>query len=232
MSRGEEGIQPKKLFMDFLQIFLCTLGAYLLGSIPSAIWIGKLFYGIDIREHGNGTATHNNMLQVIGSAPSIAARILDILKGLLAAKVALMVHNQYGIFASYEYPVLTLSFGLAAIMGHIFPIFAGFRGGKGYHCSLGVFLAFNPLAAAISVGIALLIYLFSHYPNLGHIAGGFALPIFVFCTRHLYGDMLIPVVVFSIVLFLLLFISHRDLMLNFLHGNEVKLFPKLLRRQS
>ncbi len=212
--------------MDFLQIFLCTLAAYLLGSIPSAIWISKLFYGINIRHHGNGTATHNNMLHLMGMRPSVVARILDILKGLLAAKLALLIHNQYGVFAEYEYPILTLAMGLAAVLGHIFPIFAGFRGGKGYHCSLGVFLAFNPLAAAVSATIALLIYWLSRYPNLGQIAGGLALPIFIFCSKSVYGNMIIPMMVFGIALFLMLFITHRDLMLNILHGNEIKIYSR------
>lgn len=208
--------------MDFIQILLCTLCAYLIGSIPSAIWISKLFYGIEIRDHGNGTATHNNMLHIMGMRPSVVARIIDTIKGFFAAHLALIIHTQYGVFAEYEYSILLLAMGLAAVLGHIFPIFASFKGGKGYHVSLGVFLSLYPMAAACSVAIALVIFWLSRYPNLGHIVGGLALPVFIICSRHLYGDLIIPMMIFSLTLFLLLFISHKDLMLNLLYGNEVK----------
>lgn len=206
--------------MEFLQILLCTVTAYLLGSIPSTIWISKFFYGINLREHGDGTATHNNMLAVVGAIPSLAARALDIAKGLAAARLALFFHHRYGFFGYDEFPVLTLAFGLAAVLGHIFPILANFQGGKGYHCSLGVFLAFSPLGAGISVALALLMYRLFRYPNLSHVVGALALPVVLIIMRHAYADMLVPVTVFSLSLFLMLSMTHRELVLKLIRGEQ------------
>lgn len=206
--------------MDFIQILLCTIGAYLIGSIPSGIWIGKLFYGIDIREHGSGTACHTNVQRIMGQKASLIVRVLDIAKGFLASGLALFFYNRYGIFGEGEYPMLMLSFGLAAVMGHIFPAFARYHGGKGFHVTLGVLAAVNPAATAVFALIALAIFLISRYPILGYVAAGLALPIFVMVTRKVYGDMLIPMYVFSSALFLLLFFTHRQDLRSILEGTS------------
>ena len=117
--------------MDFLQIILCTTAAYLIGSVPTSLLISKFFYGINLREHGNGIPTHGNMERVIGLRPGLLARIIDIAKGLIAARLVFFVNHHYGIFADLETTILIMTFGLAALMGHIFPVYVGFKGGKG-----------------------------------------------------------------------------------------------------
>ncbi|MEO1449395.1 MAG: glycerol-3-phosphate acyltransferase [Bacteroidota bacterium] len=196
--------------MDILEIIVFTVLAYLLGSIPTAIWLGKLRYGIDIREHGRGEATHTNVYRILGPRAGLAVQFADLLKGFLAAGLALFVHTRWGWFSDIEYPLLSMSFGLAAVMGHIFPLFAGFRGGKGFHVSLGVLLAVNPAATAVVVGMALIIYLLFRYPQLGYLVGGIALPVFVLLYGgNLYGDMMIPMLVFTLGLGLILFLTYR-----------------------
>lgn len=208
--------------MDFLQIILCTTAAYLIGSIPTNILISKFFYGIDIRDHGNGLATHDNMEKVIGMTPGMIGRILDIAKGLIAARVVFFAHNHYGIFEGVETTLLIMTFGMAAVLGHVFPVFAGYRGGKGYHCMLGVLLAVYPLASSISVGITLLIFILSKYPNLGYVAGAFVLPFFFWITRNHHGDMIIPMLIFSSILFFTLLFTYRENLAGILMGTEAK----------
>ncbi|MEZ4829582.1 MAG: glycerol-3-phosphate acyltransferase [Bacteroidia bacterium] len=204
--------------MDFIQIVFCTICAYLIGSIPVGIWIGKFFYGIDIRDHGTGTACHINIARIMGPNASLIVRILDIAKGFFAAHLAFFVYNRYGIFAELEYPVLTLSFGLAALMGHIFPAFARYRGGKGVHVTLGVLAAVNPVATGIFALIALAIFAISRYPILGYVAAALALPVYVIATRASYGYMLVPMYVFATAVFLMLFFTHRQDLIAILQG--------------
>ncbi len=208
--------------MDFLQIILCTTAAYLIGSIPTSILISKLFYGIDIRDHGSGSATHGNMEQVIGMKPGMIARIVDIAKGFLAARLVYFAHNQYGIFLDLETTILIMTFGLAAVMGHIFPVFAGYRGGKGYHCMLGVLLAVYPLASSISVVITLLIFVLSKYPNLGYVAGALVLPFFFWATRNHHGDLIIPMLIFGSLLSFVMLMTYRENLMGILMGTEIK----------
>jgi acyl phosphate:glycerol-3-phosphate acyltransferase len=208
--------------MDFLQIILCTTAAYLIGSIPVSILISKFFYGIDIRDHGNGMATHDNLEHVIGMKPGMVARILDIAKGLIAARVVLFAHKHYGIFESEETILLIMTFGLAAVLGHVYPIFAGYRGGKGYHCMLGVLLAVDPVASSISVAISLLIFFLSKYPHLGYVAGAFVLPFFFWMTRNHRGDMTVPMLIFGSLLFFTLLFTYRENLVGILMGTEAK----------
>jgi acyl phosphate:glycerol-3-phosphate acyltransferase len=222
--------------MDYLQIMLCTMGAYLIGALPTSRWYTKLRFGINIHEHGNGAASHLNIQHVIGPSAGWTVRILDIIKGLLAAKLAYFVHNEYGFFSEIEYPILMLSFGLAGILGHIFPAFSRYQGGKGFHIMLGVLTAVQPLAMAIAIGSAALIFLLFRYPHLAYVAGSLAVPVFVVMTRGKYGDMMVPMLVFSVALFAMLFFSHRQNLRDILQGRVAKASwrdsrPDYLRRR-
>ena len=207
--------------MDYIQILLCTIVAYLIGAIPSSVWISKLYYGIDIRDHGSGTASHTNVHRILGRRSGLMVRLIDVLKGFFAANLAMFVHHKYGIFSDMEFPILMMTFGLSAIMGHIFPIFAGFRGGKGYHVTLGIIIAISPLASLVSVSISALIFLLFRYPNLGYVAGGLAIPVFVIASRHIYTNgMYIPTLIFSLCLSLVLLMTHRSDLRLILKGEE------------
>ncbi|MCB0852414.1 MAG: glycerol-3-phosphate acyltransferase [Bacteroidetes bacterium] len=208
--------------MEFFQIVLFTIGAYLIGSIPTGIWIGKLFYGIDIRDHGSGTACHLNIEQIMGRNTGIIVRILDIIKGFLAAKLAFFIYLQSGIFAEWEYPIMQMSFGLAAVMGHIFPVFAGYRGGKGYHVSLGILAAISPVATAVFALCAMVVFFVFRYPYLGAVIGALALPFFIGFRPGIFGDKLIPMYVFTVLLSITLFLTHRLELREILYGRMPK----------
>lgn len=207
--------------MDFFEVLLCTILAYLIGGIPTAIWLGKIRYGIDIREHGSGSASHLNVQRIMGPRASYMVRALDVLKGFAAANLAFFIQSKYGLFSEHlAFPIVEMSLGLAAVMGHIFPVFAGFRGGKGVHVSLGVLLAVQPVATLAIGALTLIIFLLSRYPVLGYLVGALTLPIFVLATPGLQGDLRLPMLTFSVLIFGLLLYSHRENLHLILMGQE------------
>lgn len=129
-----------------MKIVILLAAAYLLGSIPSGVWIGKLFYGKDIRDFGSGNSGTTNTFRVLGKPAGIIVLLMDILKGTLATLLPTLFHLEN---------VNPLWFGVFAILGHTFPIFAGFKGGKAVATSAGMLLAYSPLFFLYSVVIFL-----------------------------------------------------------------------------
>ena len=124
--------------------------AYLLGSIPSAVWLGRVVKGIDLREHGSGNAGATNAFRVLGIPIGIAVLLMDILKGYLAVNISLLQHEV--AVGTEGMMILRIGLGAIAVVGHIFPLFAGFRGGKGVATMAGIGLAVHPLAALAAIG--------------------------------------------------------------------------------
>ena len=149
-------------------IFLLIL-AYLIGSIPFSIIAGKFLKGIDVREYGSGNAGATNTFRVLGKKAGIPVLFLDIIKGYLT--VNLVWYTAY-LPATEIYINLQLTFGVAAVLGHVFPIYASFRGGKGVATLLGFMLAVFPEAALISIIVFILTLLFSKYVSLSSIFAG------------------------------------------------------------
>src|ERR1700755_2692454 len=126
--------------------------AYLFGSIPTAVWIGQAFYGIDIREYGSGKAGATNTFRVLGKKAGIPVMLLDILKGWTATNLAYFIGvSTTGAYNSIAYTNYALALVVAAVMGHLFPVFAGFRGGKGIATLFGMILAIHLQAALLCV---------------------------------------------------------------------------------
>src|ERR1700740_2919718 len=142
---------------------LLILSAYVLGSIPTAVWIGKLFYGIDVREFGSGNAGATNTFRVLGKKAGIPVLIIDILKGFGA--VCLAHFGNYSVGAP-EFINFQIALGVSSLLGHIFPILAGFRGGKGVATLLGVVLAVQPGAASLALVVFLIVLLSFNYVSL------------------------------------------------------------------
>src|SRR5262245_41490106 len=115
--------------------------AYLLGSIPSAVWVSKRLYGIDIREHGSGNAVATNTFRILGSRAGSAVMLMDMMKGFLAVKLS--IFSGY-VWLSEPFVNLQVFLGLASVVGHIFPIWADFRGGKGIATLFGMILGIQP----------------------------------------------------------------------------------------
>lgn len=194
--------------MDFLEIFIGISIAYLIGSIPTSILISKLHFGIDIREHGKGEASHLNVWEVLGWKASWVVRGLDILKGLIGLSLYGFFQNHWRMYDQASMEIMLMSFGLAVILGHIFPVWAGFRGGKGLHVSIGVMLFLAPQATLFCVLIALSGWFFTQHQNLAYLMGSAALPVFMIFVGRNFTEYYFLMIIFSFLLFIFLFATH------------------------
>ena len=143
--------------MNIILIVLALLSAYLLGSIATAVWVGKKFHGIDVREHGSGNAGATNVIRVLGWKTGVPVLLIDVFKGWLAAMLPVFL-NLAGQGTALITNLQILA-GVAAVLGHIFPVFAGFRGGKGVATIFGVLLAIHPLLTLSCMGVFLSVLL-------------------------------------------------------------------------
>ncbi len=190
--------------------------AYMLGSIPTAVWYGKIFHGIDIRDFGSGNAGATNSLRTLGKKAGIIVLLIDFLKGMLAVTLFAWIFPQI-----QEWSIL-LS-GILVIIGHIFPVFAQFRGGKGVATAMGVLVGLMPIAALGCFVVFLLIVLLTKYVSLGSILGAFAFPIQI---TFIYASDNYLLIVFSWIVFCIITIMHRQNIQRLLAGTENKLGTK------
>ena len=161
--------------MEIIWIILVCLLSYGLGSIATAVWAGKIFHKIDIREHGSGNAGATNTIRVIGWTTGIAVLIIDMAKGWLAAYLPVLA----GISADGSNSLINWQIlcGLIAIIGHVFPVFAGFRGGKGVATTFGVLLALHPLVTFSCLGVFLGVLFITGYVSASSISTGISFPL-------------------------------------------------------
>ena len=201
--------------------------AYLIGSIASAVWIGRIFYKIDIREYGSGNAGATNTFRVLGRKAGVAVMSIDILKGFAVTNIAYVL----GSFPveSVQFVNFQLSLGIAGVVGHIFPIYVGFRGGKGIATLLGVVLAVQAPAALICFGVFFLTLIITRYVSLSSMIASIAFPILIFVVFHNTEPSL---KVFGIAIAILVITTHQKNIERLLHGeeNKAKLFRK--RKQA
>jgi len=213
--------------MNILNVGLAVVLAYLLGSIPSAVWIGKRFHNIDVREHGSGNAGTTNTIRVLGWATGIPVLLIDIAKGWLAATLPVFLH--LAPQGSALITNLQMMTGIIAIIGHIFPVFAGFRGGKGVATVFGVFLALQPLLTLCSIGVFLVVLLISGIVSVSSMSGGISFPVFLFLF---FDTPSILFKIFSIIAGIGLIITHRKNIDRLIKGEEKKLITLGKRKKS
>lgn len=206
-------------------LFFVLFGAYFLGSIPTSIWIGQYAKGIDIRHHGSKNAGATNTFRVLGKKYGWWVLIIDILKGTVAASLPHFFSEE--LFWGYkdELLILQLVGGFTAVIGHVFPIFADFRGGKGVATSLGIVLGINPPAAFVCLSIFLLVFLTSRYVSLGAIIAALCFPLVSYFFIH---DDTRIMIIFTVVLGILVIWAHRKNIDRLLKGteNRMNLFSK------
>ena len=221
--------------MTWLSIVAIMIGAYLLGSIPSAVWIGKKYYGIDIREHGSKNAGTTNMLRVLGKRAALPVFIIDYLKGFLAVTLtSLMRYDQ--AFDVTENPAahnwlitLRIIATIFVVLGHIFPIFAGFKGGKGVATLLGAGTGIYPPVLILSFAVWCVVFAIWHFVSLASMVAGCSYPIFVLIFSTMtYDDSApfgcVPFIVFSWVVAVLLIWTHRKNITRLREGTESKIY--------
>lgn len=203
---------------------LFLLGAYLLGSIPTAVWIGKYFYKIDVREYGSGNAGATNTFRVLGKKAGIPVLLIDVMKGFAA--VCLAYISDYPL-NSNQMINLQLVLGIASLVGHIFPIFASFRGGKGIATLLGIILAVHPYAALVSMAIFIVVLLISSYVSLSSMTAAVCFPVVVIGVFETTAPSLI---IFSILIAIMVLITHQKNIERLLRREESK--AKLIRKKK
>lgn len=208
--------------MEILYITLFLFVAYLLGSIPTSIWIGKIFYNIDVREFGSGNAGATNTFRVLGKKAGIPVLIIDILKGTAAVSLSFLsgFHTNTPFFTNFQ-----IGLGLAALIGHIFPVFAGFRGGKGVATILGVVICITPVSCSVALLVFLAVLFTTRYVSLGSMLAGISYPLILNLGMH---NTDVTLIVFSILTAVLLIITHRKNIVRLLNKQEsrVKLYNK------
>jgi glycerol-3-phosphate acyltransferase PlsY len=194
---------------------LAFILSYLAGSIPSAVWAGKLFHGIDIREHGSGNAGATNTIRVLGWKTGIPVLIFDLAKGWLAASLPLFFNAAPE--GSSQMMTLKIICGMAAITGHVFPVFAGFRGGKGVATAFGVLLALHPLLTLTCAGIFLLVLFITNYISLSSIIAGIMFPVLLITVFH---TPFLLLKIFSVVIAIALVLTHAKNIGRLIRGEE------------
>ena len=198
------------------------IAAYLLGSIPTAVWLGQAFYGIDVREYGSGNAGATNTFRVLGKKAGLAVMIIDISKGYTATKLAYFIGlSVTGPRFSENFVNYELALGVIAVMGHLFPIFAGFRGGKGVATLFGMVLAVNPAAALLCVIVFVTVLLTTKYVSLSSICAGFTFPIgIVFVLQSSVKSEAL----YGICVCVLILVTHQKNLERLLKGKESKVY--------
>lgn len=197
---------------------LLILIAYVLGSIPNALWVGKTFKNIDVREHGSKNTGSTNAARVLGPKLGIFTLILDILKGALPTYLGIVLGADLLTRMTGIDKLDVIVIGMAAILGHTFSLFLKFKGGKAVATTLGVFLVLVPYAILILLVIFFVIFGLTKYVSLASIVSAVALPITVYLTtRH------IPLTILGIIIGLLVIIRHKENIKRLINGTESKL---------
>ena len=201
------------------ETLLFVLLAYLTGAFPSAVWVGKTFYKIDVREFGSGNAGATNTFRVLGKKAGIPVLIMDIFKGWLSVNyISFLTNFPQSEEAIFE---VQLAFGIAAVIGHLFPVYTGFRGGKGIATLLGLLVGLNPIAAITSIVVFIIVFLISKYVSLASILASVAFPVVVFFILD-QKDVNSSLELFSVFVPILALITHQKNIERLLRGEETK----------
>jgi len=197
-------------------IILLLFGAYLLGSIPTAVWWGKRYYGIDVREFGSGNSGATNTFRVLGKKAGIPVLVIDIFKGTAAV---LLAHFAPFVFDTNEFVNLELGLGIAVLIGHVFPLFAGFRGGKGVATILGVVICLTPITSLLVLLVFMIVLLSTRYVSLSSMTAGLSFPFFLNIVLKNQNQILL---LFSVFVAILLIITHKKNISRLLKKQESK----------
>ncbi|MCU0320094.1 MAG: glycerol-3-phosphate 1-O-acyltransferase PlsY [Flavobacteriales bacterium] len=194
---------------------LAMIVAYLFGSIPSSVWWGRAFHGIDVREHGSRNAGATNTFRVLGWRAGLPVLLLDVAKGFIPVR---LLPNFSGLEPDTgPWMWLRVALVLATVIGHLYPVFAGFKGGKGVATSLGGVLAVHPGAAGICVAVFTLVFLASRYVSLGSLSAAVSFPL---AMLLLFQEVSPVKIGFAILLCLLVFYTHRENIGRLWRGQE------------
>ncbi len=206
--------------MISIYLVIAVLLAYLFGSIPTAVWLGQAFYGVDVREYGSGNAGATNTFRVLGPKAGSIVMFVDIFKGWTATNLAYLIELGQNT-SDVQFVNFQLALGVIAVLGHLFPVFAGFRGGKGVATLFGMILAIHTPAALLCVSVFIIILLTTHYVSLSSISAGFAFP---FSLAFVFKTTIPSVLLYGMAICILLLITHQKNIERLLKGHESKIY--------
>lgn len=208
-----------------MSLLIIILISYILGSIPTSIIISRLSKGIDIRNYGSGNAGFSNVVRVLGWKPGIIVAVVDITKGF----VATVFVSKIGIDTiPLDYTLIQIIAGFSAVIGHIWTVFARFKGGKGVLTALGMLMGLIPSAAVICFGAWGITFYKWRYISLGSIVAGIVFPVVVTVEKYyLNRNISVYLLLFSIIMCILMVFSHRANIKRMLSGTENKFGSKI-----
>lgn len=203
--------------MQLSAVIFWGIIAYVIGSIPSSIWIGKSYFGKDVRDFGSGNAGATNTFRVLGKQAGIIVLLLDILKGVTAASLILYMPSvSHG---TDQYVNLQLLFGILAVLGHIFPVFENFNGGKGIATLFGMLIGIHYILAVACVALFIIVLLLTRYVSLSSILATISFPIL---TIYIFNRDEPLFIAFGIAAALMVVITHKKNIVRLLNGEETK----------
>ncbi|MDX1640569.1 MAG: glycerol-3-phosphate 1-O-acyltransferase PlsY [Balneolaceae bacterium] len=210
-----------------LALIVVIIISYLIGSIPSSLWTGKLFFKVDIRDHGSGNAGATNTFRILGWKAGVAVLLFDFGKGLLCTTLVSRLAWTIGsgpvrIYPGWDVePMLLIICGVAAVLGHMFPLYANFSGGKGAATACGMLYGIEPISISISLAVFLILMFSTRYVSVGSIAGALVYPITQFILRYGFGwDIDGSILLFSSALAIGIIIKHKGNIKRLLNGTE------------
>lgn len=213
---------------ELTKVILFGILAYLVGSVPTAVIVSRGFFGIDIRDHGSGNSGATNTFRVLGKKFGIIVMVIDVIKGFTSANFAFFIGNYF--YGEERFVNLQLLLGLSAVIGHVFPIYVGFKGGKGVATLFGMILAVNLPAAAVCVIFFLIILFTTRFVSLSSMMAAVMLPVSILFIFHNHEKWLI---VFGIAIAIMVILTHRKNIVRLFDGNENKAnILKKHRRQN
>ncbi len=202
---------------------LGLLAAYFLGSIPSAVWIGKSFYGVDVREKGSKNAGTTNTIRVLGLLPGLFVLGIDVFKGWLAVYLAKFFGSSLAEM-NHDYLVYyQLVIGIFAVIGHALPIFARFKGGKGVATMLGVVIGLFDKIIPLVLAVFVIVFILTHYISVSSMSAAVSFPVFYStCSIWLHYNINTVQLCFSVVVALFILWTHRKNIKRLIHHEEPK----------
>ena len=198
------------------EILLIVL-AYLIGSIPTAIWVSRKFFNIDIRDYGSGNAGATNTFRVLGSKWGSFVMMVDVLKGVVATSLYILL--PYYLTNEWDRTNFMIGLGLASVLGHIFPIWANFKGGKGVATLLGMAVAIQPVVAICGIGVFLIVLYLTRFVSLSSILAGVSFMVFIL---FIFNEKETLYRVFAVLVALMVVLTHQKNIGRILKGTESK----------
>jgi acyl phosphate:glycerol-3-phosphate acyltransferase len=197
--------------------FLLITLAYIIGSIPTSVWVSKYFFDVDIRDYGSGNAGATNTYRVLGSKWGTFVMVVDVLKGVLATSLYILI--PYYLHDEWDRTNFMVGLGLAAVLGHIFPVFADFKGGKGVATLFGMVIAIQPLVAVCCVGVFLFVLFLTRFVSLSSVLASVAFAVFIL---FIFNEKETLYRVFAVAVALMVILTHQKNINRILKGTESK----------